>query len=520
MKFGTLAGRVLGAGLLGSLGLAVVPEAANASPVTLYVATGGTNTGNNCRTAEAPCQTIGFALTQAPSGATIEVQAGTYPEQIQIDQPVTIVGAGATRTILEPTSVPVSDADTDTGLPQFAIVDISGTTGVNLQNLSVNGNAATASYDTDGDGCGQDPVGVYYHDASGSMTGDTVTGINLPADLFGCQGGQGIYVATDSTSALHSTVTISHDSVNNYDKNGITCDDPNTACTITHTDVSGIGSTDQIAQNGVQIWGAAGTLSNDTITANTYDGPLYAAAGVLVGDPYTLSITSNLVTSNDSNIYVLQDQQPGWTFCGSPTITTCLNPAKTGTTFTISKNRTLDGTNTYGNPVGSGYGDGIDLDSITQPTTVKSNVASNDPGNGIALYGATKVTASRNTVNSDGNGIFVGAGTASSTASNDTLSKNKASSSLIDGISVDADAASNTVKKNTLSLSGSYDAQDASTGAGTAGTADTWSGNHCTTGDPAGLCPAGHGPRAGAAAGGVRSSGLHRALVRRMSFAR
>ena len=68
---------VAGTGALLPLGAA----AANASPVharhTLTVATRGTDHGN-CRWS--PCQTLGYALTQAGPNDTIVIRPGTYPE--------------------------------------------------------------------------------------------------------------------------------------------------------------------------------------------------------------------------------------------------------------------------------------------------------------------------------------------------------------------------------------------------------------------------------------------------------
>ena len=58
-------------------------------------------------TNSAPCATIGYALDQAASGATIKVAAGTYPEQLVINKSVSIVGRGSNPTIIEPSILPV-----------------------------------------------------------------------------------------------------------------------------------------------------------------------------------------------------------------------------------------------------------------------------------------------------------------------------------------------------------------------------------------------------------------------------
>jgi hypothetical protein len=472
------------------------------------VGSSGTNLANNCQASLNPCKTITFALGLASNGATIKVQAGTYNEQVKITKPVTIMGAGANQTVIEPSAVPLFDSDTDSTQHQFYIVDVAGTAGVNLKDLGVNGTAATPSLDSDGFGCGQDYVGVYYHDASGSMTNDTVTEIKMPADLFGCQGGLAVYAATDAGSLSPSSLTMSSDNVNNYDKNGITCDDPGTSCNIRGTTVTGIGSTPAIAQNGIQIWAAAGAVTGNTVTNNTYNGPFYAASGILIGNPSTLSVKDNTVTNNDSNIYLLQDQASGFLFCGVPGAppVNCTNLATPGTTFSITGNHVNDATNvdTHDNGVGSGFGDGIDLDSITEATTVSQNVVDNNAGNGVAFLGATNVVAKKNTVRNDYNGIFLTSGSTAVTANANTVQKNTVFSATNDGILATSSSGGNTILHNSSQLNTTFDAQDGSTGAGTAGTANLWEADVCTTSDPSGLCHTAAAARHGAASGTKR----------------
>ena len=508
MKLKRVTITLVSASIVVMAGLVVLPNAAFASSATptLHVATSGTNVNNDCQSAINPCQTISFALTQAVSGATIKVQAGVYNEQVLITKAVTIVGAGANQTVIEPSTLPATDSDSDgTTQPIHYIVDANDTTGVNLKDLGINGSAASTYLDNDTFGCAQDPVGAYFHDASGSMTNDTVTDIEMPADLFGCQGGLGVYVTTDITSMSGSVLTMNSDNVNNYDKNGITCDDPGTVCTIKDTTVTGIGSTTQIAQNGIQIWAAAGTLRSDAITGNTYDGPDASATGALVINPTTLVVKNNQITHNDANVYLLQD--PAYIICGSPTIVTCTDAATVGTIFTITGNHVSDATNADAQLVGSGYGDGIDLDSVTEATTLSHNVVDDNTSNGIAFYGASDVAATRNTARNDGNGFYFGSGSvAGVTANANTVHNNSVSSSTNDGFLADVTSGGNTIAHNSSQLNGNLDAQDLSTGAGTAGTDNTWTADSCTTSDPSGLCHTAASTRIAGHAKGHRGS--------------
>ena len=79
---------------------ALVPAAPGwAAGVTLLVTTTGSDTGNCQATA---CASVGYALSEAPAGATISVGPGTFVESELIPLlPVTIQGAGAGATVID-----------------------------------------------------------------------------------------------------------------------------------------------------------------------------------------------------------------------------------------------------------------------------------------------------------------------------------------------------------------------------------------------------------------------------------
>jgi parallel beta-helix repeat protein len=413
--------------------------------------------------------TITYAISKANPSSVINVAAGTYPEQVTISgsglDGLTIKGHGAASTIIEPSSLPASDTDTDSSQPQFAIIDVNGATGVTIEDLAVNGTDAQGQFT----GCGDGYVGVYYHDASGAISKATLTGVDLPPSLFECQQGQSVYVASDPTGS--STVTMSKVTVTNFDKNGITCDDPNTTCTITKTTVTGDGPV-ATAQNGIQVYDAAATLSKDSVSDVQYTGG-DQATGILVIDAGAFSLTKSKVTDSDTGAYLLEDSGPGW----------ILQNDTTEGIWTVSKNTVTDATNN---------GDGIDVDSAINTVTVSGNKVEDNAGNGISLYGATDTTVSNTTATGNGNGIYLGAGTVGATANGNTISGNTASSNTNDGILADTSSTGNTFSGNSLKHNTVWDAQDRSgPGAGTGGTDNTWTGNHCLPsgdGSPAAIC--------------------------------
>lgn len=433
---------------------------------TLYVnATTGANVGS-CRLQAHPCLTIGYAVSVAPSSANIDVANGTYAEQVvdSASKSLNIVGASEASTIIEPSSVPLSDTDTDSSTLQYAIVDAQPGSTVNLSNLTIDGEAATNSF-TD---CSKDFVGVYYHDAKGAMTDVTVENIVLSQALFGCQDGLGIYAASDPSTTTQ--VTMSTVAVPNYDKNGITCDDSGTTCTISNSTVTGIGCTGLIAQNGIQGYDAASlTLTSDLITGNCYSGPSVISTGILFIDDAASTATSVTANTDDVGIYDLNDG------AGPPT-----------EAFSIMHSTASDAT--FANGLG---GVGIVVDSAVSGT-IESDTMKSDPGDGVALYGVSNMTVKSNKAKNDLDGIYIGGpGSVGANSTANTVKLNKVSNNSGDGIYADTDALSNSFTSNTGKNDLNYSYQDFSVGAHTAGTANTWTTNSCTpAGDssPEGLC--------------------------------
>jgi hypothetical protein len=104
--------------------LALGASASPAQAATRLVATGGSNTGN-CLTSA--CQTVQYAISQAGSGDTIQIAAGTYPETLNVTKDVTLAGVG-----------PQTFIDGNGAAAPGPGIDIANHT-VTLQNLHVRG---------------------------------------------------------------------------------------------------------------------------------------------------------------------------------------------------------------------------------------------------------------------------------------------------------------------------------------------------------------------------------------------
>ena len=250
------------------------------------------------------------AVNSVPAAATVQICPGNYPEQVTINKNITLTGVAtatsAKSTIVAPAGgLAVNGADLDGGGPIAAQILVTGGSNVVVSNLTIDGsnNAVT--------GCGTDVVGIIYQNASGAIHGNNVVNQIQPSGYTGCQGGLAVYAESSGSGA--STVSITGNQVQGYQKNGITADDAGTHATISGNSIIGAGPTDGAAENAIQIaYGATATISSnqvgDSIWApdtNTDTGD--AASGILVYDSAGVKITANTVASTQFGIAVVSD---------------------------------------------------------------------------------------------------------------------------------------------------------------------------------------------------------------------
>ncbi len=166
--------------------------------------------------------TIQAAVTAVPAGSTVDVCPGLYPEQVTINQRLTLQGVKSGTLNQAVVTAPAggivaNTVSLATAYPIAAQIYVHDTTGVAISNLTVDGsgnNGLTA--------CGApNLVGIYYQDASGTIR-DVVTRNQTSVPPNGCgQGtGMGIFVQSGislvSGGAGTSTVTVQNSSVHDF----------------------------------------------------------------------------------------------------------------------------------------------------------------------------------------------------------------------------------------------------------------------------------------------------------------
>jgi len=242
--------------------------------------------------------TIQAAVDAAKAGATIQVLAGAYFEQVSIAKNLSIVGAGADATIIRAPAATRRNRAHET-----VIVDIFGGAAVTMTRIGVAGpGAGTCKKDALSAGIRvregahldlsfaavrdvhDTPFAPCFHSANGILVGD-------------------VPVPTASLAIHHSEVT-------NYQGSGIVVLGFGSTATITHNTITGPGYAGGIATEGIEFpVGSVGTIAYNTVSGNICPpsdagcGPdwltQFQHAGILAGGwgPGTV-VRGNLVFGN------------------------------------------------------------------------------------------------------------------------------------------------------------------------------------------------------------------------------
>lgn len=254
--------------------------------------------------------TIQAAVDASPAGTVINVCPGTYPEQVKITRSLTIKGVAHgnqdAAVIVPPSPMQVNTTSYSSGNDIAAQVLVQGTSGVNISNITVDGSNNNIG------GCSPNLIGIFYQNASGTLSRVQAVNQALGAGLGGCQSGLGIFAQSDGIGGT-SALTVSNSYVQNYGKNGITGNEVGTTLMANGNVVLGQGPTDGAAENSIQIgFGATGQVTGNTVgddiwAPDVFSDPGDAAAGILIYDASGITTSTNTVASTQFGIAYVED---------------------------------------------------------------------------------------------------------------------------------------------------------------------------------------------------------------------
>lgn len=243
--------------------------------------------GADCRKPD--FNSIQAAVTAASPGDTIKVCAGTYVEQVTI--PAGKDGLTLRSHVPEAAIIKAPPVMTD---PK-AIVRVNGAQDVTIYGFTIAGPG--------GGPCDSIRYGVRV-DGGGSATISQNHIIDIRDTPFsGCQNGHGILVGRVAEGQT-GRATIFKNKIERYQKGGIVVSNVGSSAEIRDNEITGIGPTAVIAQNGVQIsGGATAVVRNNEISQNLYTPMTFASAGILLFQPGSVTIEHNILSYNDESIY-------------------------------------------------------------------------------------------------------------------------------------------------------------------------------------------------------------------------
>ncbi|MFO7915783.1 MAG: T9SS type A sorting domain-containing protein [Candidatus Krumholzibacteriales bacterium] len=230
------------------------------------------------------------------SGSSLNLAPGTYEEQVEITKDLTLSGDDTDNTacvILSPDNLTKYFTTSNDNYP---VVYIHDTDNVTLEYLTVDGaGKGNANYSFQG---------VCYHNAGGTVDNCVITGV-IDTPFSGTQHGVALYAWNADGNSRNLNVWDC--TFTDFQKNAMALNANATTPLVVDVKgntVTGAGTTDVTAQNGVQVWGdlATGTVENNTVSGIAFSGGGWVATSIL--NYYAqLDIIDNTVTGSHMGIY-------------------------------------------------------------------------------------------------------------------------------------------------------------------------------------------------------------------------
>ena len=322
--------------------------------------------------------TISTAIAAAAPGSYIYVCPSTYHEQVIIDKSIFLIGVNTggngevkgyeypvlaapvggfvpLRLANGKTVYPISSSLRD-GKPMAAQIAAVSAGTVQISGLLVDGTQDKgASYIAH-------LAGIYYQNASGEISGNTVVkqlSPSAPSEEtgFGIFTESGTPQAAQGGAAGSSSVSILGNTVQDFQTVGIAAGGSATSATVSGNSTALTTQNVFTAPNAIQFVGATGKISGNYI-ANVNSGSGYGSVGIFLLGSSGVSVQGNLATAVDVPILTWSDLANGSAAADSNTIT----------------NNTLSGT---------GFDGASGIEACSNFNTITSNNISSNANGGV-----------------------------------------------------------------------------------------------------------------------------------------
>jgi hypothetical protein len=249
-------------------------------------------TVNSFVTPETTTPSVQRGIDAASAGFTVNVDAGSFTEQLEVNKDLTIDGQGSTLTnIVSPNVLALSYTTSGVNKPVIYVHDAAD---VIIKDLTV-------------DGAGKGNAnnrfqGIAYRNAGGTLRNCDIKAVrNSPID--GVQAGVGLYAYADDGNARKLIVI--KNNIFDFQKNATVFAGADLTAKIDSNTITGAGAINFTAQNGIQLsTGAAGSIRYNTISNLSYTPSTFVASGILLYQSSGPDTTSNnVLTACQMGIY-------------------------------------------------------------------------------------------------------------------------------------------------------------------------------------------------------------------------
>jgi nitrous oxidase accessory protein NosD len=292
---------------------------------------------------DAQFQSIQAAVDAAGPDDTVKVYPGTYREQVTVP-----AGKDGLRLLgQDPRKVTIQAPATMSG--SMAIVE------VDADDVTVGG------FTIAGPSQGINAGVLIDNGGSATVLGNHITDIR-DDPLSGRQSGFGVVVKDGSARIVANLI-------DQYQKGGIVVNGPGSDAEVGLNVVLGVGPTDVIGQNGIQVSeGATADVHDNYVANNIYTPQTFGSSGIILSNPGPVKVRDNVVVKNDFGVYA--DHVAGGVITG--------NQISKSTYDGIDLLNGTTGTLVANNESGKNGLDGIFVDSTSAGNTVRDNVFKNN----------------------------------------------------------------------------------------------------------------------------------------------
>lgn len=311
--------------------------------------------------------TISAAVAAAHPGDQITVCPGTYQETVLINK--SDLTLQSQQPLLATIKAPHA--------PVVAVVQITGSNDT-LEGFTITNSGQESSPNSI-------QYGVYISNGgSADLERNDISDIS-DAPISGDQNGVAVEAGL-STVPTSGSVILTQNTIQEYQKNGVTVDGSGSYGDIEQNTITGVGPTDVTAQNGIQISsGASGVIKNNIVNNNVYSPGTTSSTGILLCGAAFTDTDGNSLSTDDTGIYDAANEP------------TELCPPAPKSRATINDNSIADSTfdglvldtengaqvqgdqaaGTWGHTYGPDQGDGFDVYNTTNSQLSDSTAAGN-----------------------------------------------------------------------------------------------------------------------------------------------